>query len=84
MFYQGFGYFLICKNVFFGIRNDIYNNWGKTTIDDIRNMREHDDEFIVGKGRTRPHNFLYEDQSRRNISDATSTIIDTWRQIEYI
>ena len=63
-------------NDFDAIRNDIYNNWGKTTIDDIRNMREHDDEFIVGKGRTRPHNFLYEDQSRRNISDATSTIID--------
>ncbi len=63
-------------NNFDDIRNDIYINWGKTTIDDIRNMREHDDEFIVGKGKTRPQNFLHEDQSRRNISDATSTIID--------
>ncbi|WP_026893068.1 hypothetical protein [Lacrimispora aerotolerans] len=63
-------------NHFDAIRNDIYNNWGKTTIDDIRNMREHDDEFIVGKGKTRPQNFLHEYQSRRYISDATSTIMD--------
>ena len=43
-------------------------------IRDIRNMREHDDEYIAGKGYNMK-SFIHEDKERSTISDATSTIV---------
>lgn len=47
---------------------------GRDNIRDLRNMREHDDEYIEGRGRNQA-NFFQESKDGNNIGDATSTCI---------
>lgn len=54
--------------------DELYEKVGKTEITELRNMREHDDEYIRGDGH-KQQNFITVSKDNFFASDATSTLI---------